>query len=81
MGVLLGELPISSGCSFNLESKELEFTLHCNPAIYVPDLKKVIFGAESWWGKITKPEDLTDITQTEINSLWYVQCSKSIKSE
>lgn len=49
-----------------------------NPAIYVFDLKKVIFGAQSWWSVIENEDELRDITKDEINNTWYVKMFKEM---
>lgn len=75
LGIYLGELPISNGVLYNKESKELSISPHMNPAIYVPALKKIIYGYESWWTIIPDEEFGTDkeITDELINNQWYVQ--------
>ena len=52
-----------------------------NPAIYVFDLQRIIFGAESWWGIIENPEELKDITDDDINNIWYVKALKAMYKE
>lgn len=52
-----------------------------NPAIFIPDLKKVVFGAESWWGRIESPDQLKQITDETISGTWYVQALKSLSEE
>jgi hypothetical protein len=78
LGILLGDMPIGVLVSFNRESRKLQITPHSNPAIFVPELKKIIYGYESWWGEIESLEELQDITAEEINSLWYVQLLKEM---
>lgn len=53
LGIFLGSLALSVFVSHNRNTKnlEVEMGMH-NPAIFVPDLNKVILGIESWWGKI-----------------------------
>ncbi|HHV68218.1 MAG TPA: hypothetical protein GXX48_11320 [Ochrobactrum intermedium] len=52
-----------------------------NPAIYVPDLHQIIYGAESWWGVIKSPDDLRQISDADINSVWYVQALKALSAD
>ena len=53
LGILLGEISQSAYAGFNRETKALHVGYGArNPAIFVPDLKRVVFGYESWWGKI-----------------------------
>lgn len=78
LGLYLGELPIGIHASHNPESKELTLSYHNNPAIYVFDLKKIIFGCESWWGIIENEADLKSITDIDIDNVWYVKALKSV---
>lgn len=73
LGVYLGDMTLSSFCSYHLKTKVLSITPHTNPAIYVPDLKRVVWGMESWWGTISKPEDLKKITNADIQNVWCVK--------
>jgi len=41
--------------------------IHENPAIYIPELNKVILGMESFWRIISPKEELKTITQDDIN--------------
>ena len=50
---------------FEGDTLRLHF-VHYNPAIFVPSLKKIIFGCESWWGEIKTLEEFTEITKDEI---------------
>ena len=52
-----------------------------NPAIFVPELKQIIFGCASWWNIIKKPEDLKDITDDLVESQWYVKAAKQMFQE
>lgn len=78
LGIYLGDMDIGIGASFNRETKVLQIYRHHNPAIYVPAIKKIIYGCESWWGKIKSQDDLKDITDDEINEQWYVQMIKDM---
>ena len=49
-----------------------------NPAIYVFTLHQVIFGAESWWKRISSPKDFAGISDAEIDGQWYVQMAKGL---
>ena len=83
LGILLGDMPVHPTASYNKTSKELSISMFCNPAIFVPELKKVIFGCESWWGKITSKDDIEalSISDEDINNVWYVKMLKSHFSE
>ena len=80
LGLYLGDMPIGSNISYNEKSKELDISFKTNPAIFVFDLNKIIYGCESWWGIIKKEEDLKQITDADINNIWYVKALNSIKN-
>lgn len=73
LGILLGDLPFEVGISFHHDDQKLHIGATTNPAIFVPELRKIIYGYESWWGKIESPEDLKDITPEIIQDQWYVK--------
>lgn len=81
IGILLGDLPIGTNISFHLDDQKLHVGATTNPAIFVPELKKVIYGIESWWDEIEKPEDLKDITPEDIQNQWYVALLKELFKE
>ena len=78
IGIYLGDLPMGIASSYNEETQILTNRAFSNPAIFVPELKKIIFGAESWWGEIKPGEDISDITDEDINNQWYVQMLKNM---
>jgi hypothetical protein len=45
---------------------------------YVPDLDRVVWGYESWWGVIKGPEELKEITDEDIQNVWYVKAMKQM---
>jgi hypothetical protein len=73
LGVYLGDLNAGPQVSWHAKTKILSVHPYKNPAIYVPDLKRVVWGMESWWGVIDKPEDLKKITDADIQNVWYVK--------
>lgn len=86
LGILLGDLPISTIISFHPDSEKLHIGAMTNPSIFIPELKKIVYGCESWWKKIENPEDLKEITTDDIQNTWYVKllidmCSESKNSE
>ena len=79
VGIFLGDLPCWQSVSFNRESGELITKMVSNPAIFVPALKKTIYGCESWWKIVEDESELTkEITDDVISSQWYVQLAKAI---
>ncbi|MGI0120310.1 hypothetical protein [Zooshikella sp. RANM57] len=81
LGVMLGDLcePVL-GYNTSIETLYLKRGMG-NPAMWVFDLNKVVMGYESWWNKIEKPEDLKQITDTDIDNVWYVKALKDLSKE
>jgi hypothetical protein len=52
-----------------------------NPAIYVPELRKIIFGCGSWWSEIESPDEIKDITDDDIENCWYVRLAKMMQED
>lgn len=78
LGIYIGDVALSTSWKKKKDGNvEVGFCSH-NPAIFVPALNKIIYGCESWWGEIKNPEDLTDITDKDIDSVWYVQALKAM---
>lgn len=73
LGVYLGYMMFNSNHHYHLKTKVLKIVPFMNPAIYVPDLKRVVWGCESWWGIIRKPEELRKITDSDIQNVWYMK--------
>jgi len=74
LGIYLGEVPLSLGVRYDPEEKELLVTRgRYNPAIFVPELDDIVLGAESWWGQIESEDQLREITDDDIENVWYVR--------
>lgn len=78
LGFFLGEITTGTYCVYNSDTQELEVACSGNPAIFVPELNKIIFGYESWWSRIEREEDLRDITNNDIENVWYVKAIKEL---
>lgn len=78
LGIYLGEIDAGMMVQHSRETKELKIYRHFNPAIFVPDLNKVVFGCESWWGIIESEDDLKEITNDDIENVWYVKALKTL---
>ena len=78
-GILLGEFPFHTTVSFKEENKKLKISSVTNPCILLPEQKKVVFGCESWWSRIKPGEDISDITDTDIENTWYVKLLRDIE--
>lgn len=79
LGVMLGRMALSCGVWFRDGILEVEPAFH-NPAIYVPDLHEVVMGSGSWWSEITTPDELSQISDLDIESVWYVRALKDLGS-
>ena len=78
LGFYLGDLPLQNTISFNEEKGILKVGTFNNPAIFVPELRKIIWGCESWWGEIESVEQLREITDDDISNVWYVKMMKQL---
>lgn len=79
IGIFFGYLPIMINSSYNKKTGILTNYPVNNPAIFVPELNKIIYGCESFWRKIEKVEDFEGITQEDIENTWYIKLLKNIK--
>lgn len=73
-GILLGEVPTTMMHKADKDGTVTASMAMYNPAIYVPALKTVVYGYQSWWGEIESEEELAElITNDTINNVWYMQ--------
>lgn len=79
LGIYLGEFPQSISISYKREDQTMDVGPgFYNPAIWVMQLNRIVWGSESYWGIIEKPEDLKAITSEDVNSIWYVKALHSM---
>lgn len=79
LGVLIGEVALSQGLRLKEETSTLEmYRSMYNPMIYIPDLREVVWGCGSWWGKIKDASQLKQISDADIENVWYVQALKAL---
>ena len=78
LGFLCGDMDDSPMASYSPKERTLSISVMSNPAIFVPELMKVVWGCESWWSPIRSAEELSDITDDAIESQWYVQLAKAM---
>ena len=79
LGLYLGDIAQTLGCSFNRETGVLEVYLcRHNPAVWIPSRRRIVFGFESWWGPVESEAQLNEITDETIGNLWYVQALKAL---
>lgn len=79
LGIYVGDVASDVDCRFHRTTGILSIALGMhNPAIYVPDLKRIVFGYESWWAKLESPEDLRQISDKDIENVWYVKALRDL---
>lgn len=78
LGLYLGDLPIGPHITHNPNTKELNISVTTNPSIFVFDLNKIIYGMESFWGILESKEELKEITNKDIQNIWYVKVFKEL---
>lgn len=52
-----------------------------NPAMFVFELGRVVYGFQSWWKKIESIDQFKQITNQDIEGTWYVQMLKHMESK
>lgn len=79
LGFLLGDMALSVSVRYDRESgvMSISYGSH-NPAIWVPDLGRIVYGCGSWWGEIKSAGDLRQITDADIDNIWYVRAMKDV---
>lgn len=78
LGFYLGDLPLQNTISFNDEKGILKVGTYNNPAMFVPELGRIIWGCGSWWHEIKSVEELREITDDDISNVWYVKMAKAL---
>lgn len=64
-GIMLGDMNIAVGHRQDESGITLSGLLG-NPAIFVPELKQLVYGVESWWKIISSPEHLEKISDEDL---------------
>jgi len=80
LGVYIGELATGINASLEGDKVKTSFAGH-NPAILIPSLNKVVYGAESWWGKIDSMDELEEITDEDIDNVPYVKALRAMEGK
>lgn len=82
LGIYLGEMALSLQLGYNPVNGNIipQHSFH-NPAIFVPDISKIIYGCGSWWGQIESEDQLKQITNNDINNVWYVKALKQLSED
>lgn len=83
LGLYLGDMRVmGGGLRYNKETQRIQFLeQYGNPAIFVFNLKRVVFGYASWWGIIESEEQLQQITDADIDDVWYVKALRALSAE
>lgn len=79
LGVMLGKIATATSAEYHPESGVLHVrqSTH-NPAIYVPDLGRVVFGEGSFWSVIESPAEIRAIGDKAVGGVFYVRALRSI---
>lgn len=80
IGFHIGDLATGSSVAIEEDEIKCNWSRH-NPAIYIPELNKVIYGYQSWWGAIGSETDLSDISDEDIQDVWYVKLLNKMGDE
>jgi hypothetical protein len=75
VGFLIGEVALGSSISISDDKISCEWAQY-NPAMYVPEIGKIIYGCGSWWSEIKSVDELKQITNEDIENVWYVKALK-----
>ena len=80
LGIFLGEIAMDAFV-YPEDEKDgiIPAMYYNNPVMFVPDLNKVIFGYESWWGEIESEDQLRQITDDDIENVWCVRALKVMR--
>lgn len=81
LGIYLGDLPIGITSSYDEKTGILSNGTMNNPAIFVPELKKIVYGMGSWWRVIKSIEEFKGISEKEIENTWYVKLLKGLEKK
>lgn len=80
LGYLLGDLVLGVHLRYSEEGVLKVGPGPGNPAIFVPELGKVILGCASFWRAIKTPEELKQITNQDIDNVWYIKALKELNA-
>lgn len=77
LGIYIGDVGLGSNISIDDDSVVCSWSSF-NPGILIPELNKIVYGCESWWGHIESESDLEQITDLDIENIWYVKALKQL---
>ena len=79
-GIYIGDAALSLGASIEGDVVTVKHSFS-NPAILIPELGKVVYGCESWWGLVKSEEELKElITDETIKNVWYVKMLNNLST-
>jgi len=78
LGLLLGDMPIGIAPIVKNDDLMVLERTYSNPCIFVFETGELVYGFESWWGAIRTPDDLKQITNQDIDNVWYVRALKAV---
>jgi len=87
LGILVGFVPLDVLVLLKhpegnaTEGNLIVQTMSDNPVIFIPELNECVLGAESWWGPIKSEAELKQITDTDIQNVWYVKAMKELAAK
>ena len=73
LGIYLGDLPTGIHSTYDPKTGKLSNFAVKNPAIYVFELKRIVYGYESWWRLNNSLDEFKGISMEEIENTWYVR--------
>ena len=80
LGVYMGDIPLSLDADFKDGTLTISRSMY-NPMIFIPEKNEVVFGCESWWGKISDERQLKQITDEDIENVWYVKALRQLQAK
>lgn len=82
LGLYLGELIRDVLAAQGEKSKALLISAHRNPAVFVFDLERIVWGSGSWWSFVENEEQLKEvITDADIQGTWYVKAFQELMKQ
>lgn len=80
LGVLIGDVALTIGAEFRKETGTLTLVRGLyNPAILIPEKNAIVYGCGSWWSRIRSEDDLRQISDADIENVWYVKALKQLE--
>lgn len=79
LGVLIGDISLSIGATLDEDDVLTIRRQRYNPAIFIPERNAVVYGCGSWWGKIESEDQLKNISDQDIENIWYVKALRQIQ--